>query len=227
MGSIFENTVEYFNSLKKKQQSDGGLSSALKSTINDANINPHVVTAPHTLDEYEIKYKVAEIPASKLEAVKLVCNKIMKHQDQYQKVEDATGVPWFVVASIHHMESGLDFSTHLHNGDPLTKRTYHVPAGRPKAGSPPFAWYESAIDALGGEGAHKHKAWPLGYCLSFLETYNGLGYRKRGLPTPYLWSYTDQYVKGRYVADGKFDPNSVSKQIGCVAVIKTLGVFKA
>ncbi len=52
-----------------------------------------------------------------------------------------------------------------------------------------------------------------------LEQYNGLGYFNRGLPSPYIWSGTDQYIKGKYVADRVFDPNVVDKQLGCAGLI--------
>jgi lysozyme family protein len=73
---------------------------------------------------------------------------ILKSKAEYRTVEAMTGVPWFVVGLIHTMESGGDFKTHLHNGDPLSARTSNVPAGRPSTGIPPFSWSESAADAI-------------------------------------------------------------------------------
>jgi hypothetical protein len=35
-----------------------------------------------------------------------------------------------------------------------------------------------------------------GGALTLLEQYNGLGYANRGLPSPYIWSGTDRYLKG-------------------------------
>jgi len=125
------------------------------------------------------------------------------------------------------MESSFNFGTHLHNGDPLTARTTHVPAGRPSTGNPPFSWEESAVDALGYDGASSIKEWDLATILYFLEGYNGWGYRTGAgqATTPpkrsaYLWSMTNQYEKGKYVADGKFDPNAVSTQAGVCAILK-------
>src|SRR5215510_14384325 len=69
-------------------------------------------------------------------------------RQRYDQVEAATKVPWFVVAIIHNLEASLRFDRHLHNGDPLTARTVHVPPGRPPDGAPPFTWQASAIDAL-------------------------------------------------------------------------------
>ncbi len=58
--------------------------------------------------------------------------------------------------------------------------------------------------------------------MTILERYNGLGYYHKGLPSPYVWSGTDQYVKGKYVADGVFDPNAVDSQLGCAGLLLTM-----
>jgi lysozyme family protein len=137
-------------------------------------------------------------------------------------VEGTTTVPWYVIAAIHYRESGLSYDHHLHNGDPLTGRTVHVPAGRPVKGEPPFTWEESAIDALKMSWLSDNKNWDIGDALALLERYNGLGYKKKGLPSPYIWSWTDAYKKGKYVADGKFDPEAVDQQCGAALIIKSL-----
>jgi hypothetical protein len=58
--------------------------------------------------------------------------------------------------------------------------------------------------------------------LANLEAYNGMGYAAKGRPSPYLWAGTDQYSAGKYVADGKYDPNHVDTQPGCAALIKEM-----
>jgi lysozyme family protein len=58
--------------------------------------------------------------------------------------------------------------------------------------------------------------------LYLLEAYNGFGYRPRGVPTPYLWSFSNLYRSGKYVADGKFDRNAVSKQCGAAVMLRVL-----
>jgi hypothetical protein len=39
------------------------------------------------------------------------------------------------------------------------------------------------------------------------------------LPSPYVWAGTDQYKTGKYVADGRFDPNVVDSQLGCAGML--------
>ena len=67
--------------------------------------------------------------------------------------------------------------------------------------------------------------WSGPHILYLLEKYNGFGYRFKELRTPYLWSYSNLYSKGRYVADGVFDPNAVSKQCGAATMLKALDVL--
>lgn len=132
------------------------------------------------------------------------------------------GIPWAFIGIIHGMECGFNFSTHLHNGDPLTDRTVHVPVGRPAAGSPPFPWVVSARDALIQKKFHLVSDWGLARMLYLLELYNGFGYRPRGVPTPYLWSFSNLYEKGKYVADGRYDPEAVSRQCGAGVMLRGL-----
>lgn len=128
--------------------------------------------------------------------------------------------PWWVVACVHYCEASLSFSRHLHNGDPLTARTVRVPVNRPPLGEPPFTWEQSARDALSDR--KPPEAPGLGAWLDWLERYNGLGYRRRGIPSPYVWACTDAYRSGLYVADGRFDANAVDTSPGCAAVLKAL-----
>ncbi len=123
---------------------------------------------------------------------------------------------------IHGMECGFNFAGHMHNGDPLTARTVHVPANRPAIGAPPFTWRQSAVDAMTLKGYHQVTDWSVPHMLWLLERYNGMGYRVRGRPTPYLWSFSNLYDKGKFVQDGHFDPDAVSKQCGGALMLKAV-----
>ena len=173
---------------------------------------------------YAEMFTQAKIKPEKLSEVKWVAQKIRANKPRYEAVvlSLANGMPYWFVGIIHFMEGGGKFSTHLHNGDPLTARTKNVPAGRPVKGQPPFSWEESAIDALTYMKYDKITDWSIQNCLDLFERYNGMGYKKKGLPSPYLWSYTQFYTKGKYVKDGKYDPNVISKQPGVAAIMKEL-----
>lgn len=149
--------------------------------------------------------------------------KIAANRKRYEAVSKATGVPWDVIGVIHYRESSGDFAGVLHNGQKIIgtgKKTTIVPKGR----GPFSSWEEAAYDALMNCApyAGKNTDWSIGSTLDFLERYNGLGYRNKGLPSPYLWAGTDQYVKGKYVADGKYDPNHVDQQLGVAPILMKL-----
>jgi lysozyme family protein len=98
---------------------------------------------------YQTLYDSAIVNSSKMPMVDGIISKIVANMDRYKSVvKSFSGMPYWFVSVIHHMEASLSFKHHLHNGDPLTERTTHVPKGRPKAGNPPFLWEDSCIDAL-------------------------------------------------------------------------------
>jgi len=128
-----------------------------------------------------------------------------------------------MIGPIHVRESSLSFKAHLHCGDPLTARTVHVPKGRPTKGSPPFTFEESAIDALTmpPHRLDQVKDWSVERILFETEKYNGWGYLGKG-NSPYLWSWTNLYKGGKYVADHVYSATAVDPQPGCVAILKSL-----
>jgi lysozyme family protein len=139
---------------------------------------------------------------------------------KYLAVSAKTGVPWFIVAVIHQRECSQDWAGSLAQGDPWDRVSIHVPAGR----GPFKSWEDAAVDALEHCAPHaaRNQDWSPGGALTSLEEYNGLGYAVRGLPSPYIWSGTDQYVGGKYVRDGVFDPSVVDRQLGCAGLIMAM-----
>ncbi|WP_138501010.1 hypothetical protein [Nostoc sp. PA-18-2419] len=179
--------------------------------------------------EYQRLWDSCEIKPDKLKNAQNIVAKISANRPRYEVLEQKINVPWYFVAVIHNMESSLNFGTHLHNGDSLKKRTVHEPTGRPLAAPSNgwqvgYTWEESAIDALTIKEFNQVKDWSLPAQLWQLERYNGVGYRKYHpeVLTPYLWSGTNHYNKGKYVADAKWDANAISDQIGIAALLKVL-----
>lgn len=146
-----------------------------------------------------------------------IAKALVAGKPRYQAVEAKTGVPWVFIAVTHQRESSQNWTRSLAQGDPIDRPSTHVPIGRG-----PFAtWEDAAYDALVNCGpyAARNQDWSISGLLTKLEEYNGLGYFKRGMPSPYIWSGTDQYSRGKYVRDGVFDPNEVDKQLGCAGLI--------
>jgi len=179
-----------------------------------------------TLQEQNTKrWQNCHVSVDKGSAFEKVANRL-KASDakaRYQKVEKLTGVPWWFIAVVHEREASQNWNTQLGQGDPLNKKSVHVPKGR----GPFNTWEEGAVDALVNCApyASKNTDWSPGSALTMLEKYNGLGYANKGVPSPYVWAGTDQYVEGKYVSDGVYDPNVVDHQLGCAGLLKFMGVF--
>lgn len=175
-------------------------------------------------DNYRELWKTQVLTADGQKQGTAIAQKIVANQARYTAAVAGTPVPWWFVAVLHCMECSMRFDQHLHNGDPLSARTVHVPPGRPTAGSPPFTWEQSAHDAMQFQRLDRVTDWTLPNVLFNWHRYNGINneYKRRGIPTPYLWSGSTHYKKGKYVADGVFDPDFVSRQIGAAVILKAL-----
>jgi lysozyme family protein len=136
---------------------------------------------------------------------------------RYEIVSAETSVPSCVIAVVHEREASQSWAANLAQGDPWNAVSVHVPKGQG-----PFAsWEAAAVNALERSPPYAaHWAdWSIGGALTLLESYNGLGYAQRGVPSPYLWAGTDQYASGKYVADGHYDPQAIDHQFGCAALL--------
>ncbi len=183
----------------------------------------------NTKASYSAAWKNMVIHPDVLPRAQATAQKIISFRDRYAPLEATTGVPWYFIGLLHMRESNFNFDTHLHNGDPLEKngkwaRTTHVPPNRPKAApadGKAYTFEESALDALTLEFG-KVKEWNIEQIAFFQESYNGFGYRMRGLPSPYLWAGSNQYSRGKFIKDGVFDASVVDVQLGVMVVLKCI-----
>ncbi len=154
---------------------------------------------------------------------------------RYQRIAQTVwGKPerWWFVALVHEREAGgpPHWDRQLAQGDPLDKISRHDPVGRG-----PFlnhaddlpgqdAFYRGALDALLDcpPYAGKWSAWSIGGALTLLEDYNGLGYAAHGVPSAYVWSGSDQYVSGKFVADHVYRPGVIDVQEGCAPLLSRM-----
>ena len=171
--------------------------------------------------EYQQLWTSCTIRPSRAAAVDALVDRIARNKSRYAAAGRPHDVPWYVVGIIHMLESGGNFATHLHNGDPLTARTVHVPAGRPRLGRPPFTWEESAADAV-KQNLRGWSDWSIAGTLYLFERYNGFGYRSKAIHSPYLWSFSTHYSKGKYVRDGVYSPTAVSGQCGAAVLLRRM-----
>jgi lysozyme family protein len=180
---------------------------------------------PALKPEYERRFANCKVSDRRRYEVQKLVDHILANRPRYDAAGKPLGTPWWIIGALHAMESGLNFHTHLHNGDPLTQRTVQVPSGRPKEGNPPFAWEHSATDALKMHGFHVWRDWSVAGALYKAEQYNGWGVRRfhaSSGPTAYLWSYTNIYRGGKYVRDGVWSTTAQSQQPGVAAMLRVL-----
>lgn len=181
--------------------------------------------------DYEALWASMELKPSMAKSVEFYAAKIVAGRTRYEAVAEKTGVPWYVIGLIHMMETGGEFSRHLHNGDPLTKKTVNVPKGRP-SGKGPWTWEESAVDAIVYDKLDKVTEWSLPRIAYCLESFNGWGYRKYHpeVANPYLWSGCTHYARGKYVEDPpgsktRWVADLESKQAGAMPILRRLSAM--
>jgi lysozyme family protein len=174
--------------------------------------------------EYQRLFDNCNLRPESAAEIEAILARIRNGQPRYRAVAADTDVPWHVIAVLHQMECSGSFDKHLHNGDPLSARTVRVPANRPPQGTPPFAWEDSAVDALRFQRFDRWKDWSLSGTLYRIESYNGWGYRLYHPETlsPYLWGGSNNYAGGKYVQDGRWSASAVSRQIGAAVLLRRM-----
>ena len=170
---------------------------------------------------YRNLFSRMQIRPERQAVARAITERLLSNRSRYEAVATQLGCPTWLPAVIHELECGGNFSRHLHNGDPLSRRTVRVPAGRPASDNPPFTWHDSALDALRGHGVHLIRDWSIERALHFLEGYNGWRYFGK-INTPYLWSFSTLYRSGKVLVDhGPIVMSAVSQQCGAAVLIRT------
>jgi lysozyme family protein len=154
--------------------------------------------------------------------INAITGRMLSNQKRYETVSHKFSNPikWYHIAIIHQMEGEMNWGTYLGNGQSWKKKTTIVPKGR----GPFQSWEQGAIDAITQFGLNKIQDWSIGATLETFERWNGWGYvtYHPDINSPYLWSGTNHYTKGKYVADGKYDAWVVSLQIGAAPLLKAV-----
>jgi lysozyme family protein len=236
LDSLYSATMpRLVNAMDRTGDAEPGMSDDAAEVLADLNESER--TAPEALSgkpsrardfmslkpEYAALFSAIEVRNERADLARWNAAAIQQFRSRYENVARATGVPWFFIGLVHGLEASYNFRAHLHNGDfPLGQRTRQVPAGRPRQWGPPSDWESSAVDALRLMQFAGARDWTLERTLYRLEAYNGFGYRRLGVPTPYLWSFSNHYEGGKFVADGSFSPRARSQQCGAAVTLKLL-----
>lgn len=146
---------------------------------------------------------------------------MLSNKQRYANIASKFACPikWYHIACIHEMEARQNFNCYLGNGQVLSKTTTIVPIGRG-----PFSSFESgAIDAIHLQKLDLVEDWSVGSFLYIAEGYNGYGYSDfHNINSPYIWSGSNQYRAGFYIADHVYSQTTVSQQIGIALILKKL-----
>lgn len=185
--------------------------------------SPHIVPK-EILHDYKTLWHSVYISRGNESTVQWYLNKCQEGKEKYQTIEKLTRVPWQLVACIHGMECSFNWKGYLGNGQLIIgtgKKSTWVPKGR----GPFETWEAGALDALSHDRYQKYSKWDLPTILYFAEGYNGWGYRKyRQIKSPYLWGLTNHHTVGKYVSDGRYDPDAKTRQAGVAIILKGLGL---
>ena len=173
--------------------------------------------------DYTLCWAACQVTGTRRPDVEKSADALLKGESRYRAVSARTNhVPWQLIGIIHGLECGYDFFKHLHNGDSLAAPTHHEPPGRPPGWDGSRTWEDSAVDAITFEKLNGIANWTLPAVLYALEGFNGFGYRTHNVRSPYLWSCSNLYTTGKFVADHDFNDNAVSRQVGAAVILKVL-----
>ncbi len=145
-----------------------------------------------------------------------------ENQDVYEQISIETGVPPALIAALHYRESACNFGTYLHNGQPLGQPTTMVPKNVNFDN-----FHDAAVAALDNaqrqKGIYLSQDSDIVLMMTFAELYNGTGYTDyHDMASPYVFSGTEVYEKGKYVSDGSFNSETVDKQPGVYILVMSV-----
>ncbi len=168
------------------------------------NVDTSNGTSTPSVNASDVNFNFTEnLDSSQQSALEQFKSHYEQNKSRYQSVSQKTGIPAELIAAIHWREASGSFDARLHDGGPLGEFS---------------SWEESAIDALKGYSVTNDiSTW-----YDMAERYNGLGYRNKGVSSPYVWAGTTNYTSGKYVADGVYDSGHVDKQLGVAVMLKAL-----
>ena len=151
--------------------------------------------------------------------VSAIVDRILDNMERYVGVVRGTNVPAGWVYLAHAMEASCDFTKQIFNGAKFGKP---VAAGASIYG-PWTSWEDSVRDAISYGKLSLIKNWDFETLFGELEEWNGWGYAYKGKNSPYICSGLESgRGVGKFVADGKYDPNAVSQQPGAMLILHML-----
>lgn len=139
--------------------------------------------------------------------------------DRFRPAHEKLGIPLVWMICSFERESGCNFSKSPAQGDPWNRPSVHVPRGVSFKSFEDAAVWSYRHDGIAGA----KYPWSMTYACYAWNLFNGFGPNDHGRVSGYVFAGTDQYdppagLGGKYVADGKWDPDTVDQQLGCLAL---------
>src|ERR1043166_2890142 len=188
------------------------------------------VNIPMLITRNQGRWDAMKIESGRMHELDGIARRLCDSKGRYVGVEFLLAqagfyCPWWFVAICSEREYGgpPHWDRQLAQGDPLARRSWHDPAGRgPFLGAD--AWERGCLDALIDCAPHAAKwhDWTAGGTAKIFEEYNGLGYAAMGVPSAYVWSGSDQYVSGKYIADHVYRAGVKDVQEGCMPILSSM-----
>lgn len=167
-----------------------------------------------------------DIESSKRSTLEWYYRQYKKVEEEVKEAAQLVAMPFWFIAAIDMREMSFVHTGHFANGDKIIgtgKKTYRIPRGL----GPAETWAESVEQAINYEisisttfSNYTGPDMKLFDALIAWEAYNGLGFRYKGSYSEYVFGFTNFHnEKGRFVADGKYDPNSRVVRPGTAAFV--------
>ena len=141
-------------------------------------------------------------------------------EGKYAEVSEKLGIPQLFIATSFEREASSDFRLSPAQGDPWNEVSRHVPKGL----GPYQSWMASAISTYTSERLDQigKENWTWARLCYEGELFNGFGYRAHGVHTPYDWSGTSNYARGKFTGDHRFDFTVADQQLGIIPVARIM-----
>lgn len=177
---------------------------------------------PFAALEPEYANLLARMRITRQSEVTIVAGKLLQFvkEGKYAEVSEKLGIPQLFIATSFEREASSNFRLSPAQGDPWNVVSRHVPRGRG-----PFPdWKSAAIDAYKLE--HLDRIGKANWTWTRLcyegELFNGFGPRNHGVHTGYDWAGTNNYIRGKYIADGVWSPTTADVQLGIIPVARIM-----
>lgn len=177
---------------------------------------------PFAALEPEYANLLARMHITRQSEATIIAGKLLQFvkEGKYAEVADKLGIPQLFIATSFEREAASNFRLSPAQGDPWNEVSRHVPKGL----GPYQSWSTSALAAYTLERLDKigRENWTWTRLCYEGELFNGFGYRAHGVHTPYDWSGTNNYARGKFTGDHRFDLSVADQQLGIIPVARIM-----